>query len=189
MRKIGILGGTFNPPHMGHLIVANEVLHALELEEIWFLPNQEPPHKKKEGNVSDNQRVKMLELMIEEHSSFFVEPLEMERQGPSYTYETMEILTKEYKDVDFYFIIGGDMIEYLPKWHRINDLQKLIKFVGVNRPDFNSHSDYDMILIETPSIDLSSSLIRNRVEDGGTIRYLVPESVRIYIEENGLYGP
>jgi nicotinate-nucleotide adenylyltransferase len=188
MKKIGILGGTFNPPHIGHLIIANEVLNALGLEEIWFMPNQEPPHKKKEGNATDNQRLKMLELMIEGHPQFLIEPLEIERIGPSYTFETMKILKEKHKDVEFYFIIGADMIEYLPKWHMINELTKLTTFVGVNRPKYSSQTDYDILLIETPSIDLSSSLIRQRRREGKTIRYLVSESVRWYIEENKLYG-
>ena len=186
--KIGILGGTFNPPHTGHLIIANEVFHALELEKVWFMPNQEPPHKKKEGNVSNQQRVKMLELAIQGHPHFDVESLELERQGPSYTYETMKILTDRHKNHEFYFIIGGDMIEYLAKWHKIDELQQLVKFVGVNRPRYSSKTEYEVLLIDSPSIDLSSSMIRQRIESGGTIRYLVPELVRDYIEENGLYG-
>lgn len=188
MRKIGILGGTFNPPHIGHLIIANEVLHALKLEEIWFMPNQEPPHKQKAGNASNEQRLEMLKLLITGHPKFYIEPLEMEREGPSYTYETMKILTERYRDDDFYFIIGGDMIEYLPKWHQIDELMELVTFVGVNRPDFVSDTEYDIFLIETPTIDLSSTLIRERVAEEGTIRYLVPDSVREFIEENGLYG-
>lgn len=189
MGKIGILGGTFNPPHTGHLIIANEVLHTLELQEIWFMPNQEPPHKRKEGNVSNEQRLQMLELAIHGHPHFSVEPLELERQGRSYTYETMKILTDRYKNHEFYFIIGGDMIEYLPKWHKIDELQQLVKFVGVNRPRYSNKTEYEVLLVDSPSIDLSSSMIRQRRDSGGTIRYLVPDLVRDYIEENGLYGP
>jgi nicotinate-nucleotide adenylyltransferase len=188
MGKIGILGGTFNPPHTGHLVIANEVLHTLGLDKIWFMPNQEPPHKKKEGNVTDEQRLKMLELAIHGHPHFSVEALELERQGPSYTYETMKILTDRHRNHEFYFIIGGDMIEYLPKWHKIDELQQLVKFVGVNRPRYSSKTEYEVLLIESPSIDLSSSMIRQRRDNGGTIRYLVPDLVRDYIEENGLYG-
>lgn len=189
MGKIGILGGTFNPPHTGHLIIANEVLHTLGLEKIWFMPNQEPPHKKKVGNVSNEQRLQMLELAIQGHSYFSIESLELDRQGPSFTYETMKILTENHKDHEFYFIIGGDMIEYLPKWYKIDELQRLVKFVGVNRPSYSSETEYEILLIDSPSIDLSSSLIRQRRDNGGTIRYLVPDLVREYIEENGLYGP
>lgn len=188
MKKIGILGGTFNPPHIGHLIIANEVLSSLSLDSIWFMPNQEPPHKKKEGGVSNEQRVEMLKLATEGHAAFRVETIELERSGPSYTYDTMKILTEMHSDKEFYFIIGADMIEYLPKWHKVYELQKLIKFVGVNRPTYSSHTDYDILYVETPLIDLSSSLVRKRIKDGQTIRYLIPESVRVYIEENQLYG-
>ncbi|MCM3588857.1 nicotinate-nucleotide adenylyltransferase [Mesobacillus maritimus] len=189
MKKIGILGGTFNPPHVGHLLIANEVHHALGLEEVWFMPNHEPPHKKKEGKVTDKQRLEMLELAISGNPHFSIEPIELKRQGPSYTYETMKILTEQYKDYKFHFIIGGDMIEYLPKWYKIDELHQMIQFVGVNRPRYSSQSDYSILLVKTPAIDLSSSFIRERRIQGGTIRYLVPENVRNYIEENGLYGP
>lgn len=189
MRKIGILGGTFDPPHTGHLVIANEVLHAIGLEEVWFMPNQEPPHKKKAGNITNQQRLNMLELAIGGHSRFRVERIEMERKGPSYTFKTMEVLTERHLDVQFHFIIGADMIEYLPKWHRIDELQKIVKFVGVNRPGYNSETSYTIQLIDSPSIALSSSIIRERRREGGTIRYLVPDPVRTYIEENGLYGP
>jgi nicotinate-nucleotide adenylyltransferase len=188
MKKIGILGGTFNPPHLGHLIIANEVLHALGLEEVWFMPNQEPPHKEKEGSTSDDERLEMLKLAIAQHTHFSIQPIELERTGPSYTYDTMKILSDRHNDVQFYFIIGADMVEYLPKWHKVDELQKMVTFVGVQRPSYSIETDYDILYVETPSVDLSSSFIRNRREKGGTIRYLVPDSVLTYIEENGLYG-
>jgi nicotinate-nucleotide adenylyltransferase len=188
MKKIGILGGTFNPPHLGHLIIANEVFHSLGLEEVWFMPNQEPPHKKKEGSTSNDERMEMLKLAIAQHPHFSIEPIEMGRSGPSYTYDTMKILTEKHRDVQFYFIIGADMVEYLPNWHKVDELQKMVTFVGVQRPAYNIETDYDILYVETPSVDLSSSFIRKRLETGGTVRYLVPDSVRTYIEENGLYG-
>lgn len=188
MKKIGILGGTFDPPHLGHLVIANEVLDACNLDEIWFMPNQEPPHKKKSNAISDKDRLSLLKLAIGGHPKFKIEPIELERQGPSYTYETMKILTKQHLDKQFYFIIGADMIEYLPKWHHINQLVKLVHFIGVGRPSYSHHSEYPIQYVDIPEMEISSSLIRSRLKDGKTIRYLVSDSVRKYIEENHLYG-
>lgn len=188
MKRIGILGGTFDPPHIGHLMIANEVLAAFDLDEIWFMPNQEPPHKKKSNAIKDKDRVNLLKLAISGHPSFKVELIELERVGPSYTYETMKLLTERHKDFQFYFIIGADMIEYLPKWHSIDKLVKLVQFIGVQRPAYETSSSYPILYVDVPEMEISSSLIRQRIKEGKTIRYLVPDSVREYIEEKGLYG-
>lgn len=188
MRKVGILGGTFNPPHTGHLVIANEVLNAYELDKIWFMPNQVPPHKSVASPVSNEDRLAMLELAIMDNPNFSVETVELDRSGPSYTYETMKILKDMYKDIDFYFIIGGDMVEYLPKWREIDQLLEMVKFIGVSRPYYEDHSEYDILYAKTPQMDISSSMIRERVKAGESIRYLLPEPVRAYIEEHGLYG-
>ncbi len=185
--KIGILGGTFDPPHLGHLIIANEVLCSLELDEIWFMPNQDPPHKEKSKNISNENRLDMLSLAIEGHPKFKIETCELERAGRSYTYDTMKLLKENYPTYQFYFIIGGDMVEYLPKWYRIDELVQLITFVGVNRPTYSIQSPYPISYVQIPNINISSSLIRNRMKEGITIRYLVPDPVRHYIEENQLY--
>lgn len=188
MHKIGILGGSFNPPHTGHLIIANEVLHSLGLDQIWFMPNQVPPHKNVDFPVSHKDRLEMLKLATADNPHFTVEKVELERSGPSFTYETMKILKNRYIDHDFYFIIGGDMVDYLPKWHEIDQLMKLVKFVGVSRPHFKGETDYEILTVFTPQIDISSSMIRERARAGKSIRYLIPETVRAYIEEHGLYG-
>lgn len=188
MKKVGILGGTFNPPHTGHLVIANEVLNAYELDKIWFMPNQVPPHKNVASPINNADRLAMLELAIMDNTSFRVETVELDRSGPSYTYETMKILKDMYKDIDFYFIIGGDMVEYLPKWREIDKLLELVKFIGVSRPSYQDHSDYDILYAKTPQMEISSSMIRERVKAGQSIRYLLPEPVRAYIEEHGLYG-
>lgn len=189
MKKIGVLGGTFDPPHLGHLLIANEVFDAFVLDEIWFMPNQEPPHKKKSNVISDKDRLNLLKLATCGHPKFKIEPIELERKGPSYTYETMRILMEKHLDKQFYFIIGADMIEYLPKWHHIDQLVKMIHFIGVGRPSYSHHSEYPILYAKVPEIEISSSLIRSRLKEGKTIRYLVPDAVRNYIEENHLYGP
>ncbi len=188
MKRIGILGGTFDPPHIGHLIIANEVLAAFDLDGIWFMPNQDPPHKKKSNAILDVDRVNLLKQAISGHPNFKTELIELERIGPSYTYETMKILTDKHKDTQFYFIIGADMIEYLPKWYSIDKLLKLVQFIGVQRPAYDTKSSYPILYVDVPEMEISSSLIRQRIKEGKTIRYLVPDTVRNYIEEKGLYG-
>lgn len=188
MKKVGILGGTFNPPHYGHLLIANEVLHELKLDEIWFMPNGEPPHKKKLDSVSDEDRLTMLKLAIQGNDTFRIETMELERKGPSYTVDTMKIINQQYNDTKFFFIIGADMIEYLPKWRSIDELVGLVQFVGVDRPSYNHKTDYPVIFVDIPEIEVSSSMIRERCKNGKTVRYLLPDSVIQYIEEKHLYG-
>lgn len=188
MLKVGILGGTFDPPHNGHLLIANEVLSTLQLDEIWFLPNQEPPHKKKSESISNEDRLQMLELAIGGNDAFRVETMELHRKGPSYTVDTMKMMNNQYPGYQFFFIIGADMIEYLPKWHKIDELIKLVQFVGVERPSYSSQTDYPVLYVDVPALDVSSSMIRDRVKNGKTVRYLLPDSVIQFIEEKHLYG-
>lgn len=188
MKKIGILGGTFDPPHCGHLLIANEVLSSLQLEEVWFLPNREPPHKEKTEYVSNEERLQLIKLAIEDHPCFRIETIELKRPGPSYTYDTIKQLKELFPDVQFHFIIGADMIEYLPKWFRIEELMELVTFVGVERPNYDKETPFPIIYVDVPEFAVSSSMIRQRIKEGRTIRYLVPESVRRYIKEKKLYG-
>jgi nicotinate-nucleotide adenylyltransferase len=189
MKKVGIFGGTFDPPHYGHLLIANEVLSELNLDEIWFMPNQEPPHKKKSDRVRNEDRLQMLTLAIEGNPAFKVETIELQRVGPSYTVDTIKLLNEQFSAHQFYFIIGADMIEYLPKWRNIAQLVKLVQFVGVNRPSYSTQTDYPIDNVDVPAMGVSSSMIRDRVKKGKTVRYLLPDSVIHYIEEKHLYGP
>ncbi|MGP7819017.1 nicotinate-nucleotide adenylyltransferase [Niallia sp. 01092] len=186
-KKIGILGGTFDPPHIGHLIIANEVLHHEQLDEIWFMPNQEPPHKIKTGTVSNENRLQMLQLAIKGHSKFQVQPIELNRKGKSFTYETMKILKEAYPNAAFHFIIGADMVEYLPKWYKIEELIQMVEFISVNRPNYNHETKYPVRYVDVPAINISSNLIRERLKKGETIQYLVKDEVKSYIKENSLY--
>ncbi|WP_335869290.1 nicotinate-nucleotide adenylyltransferase [Bacillus sp. 2205SS5-2] len=188
-KKVGILGGTFNPPHIGHLIIANEVLEKLGLQEVWFMPNGQPPHKEQLGESSNNQRVQMTQFAIESNPKFQIELLELERSGPSYTVDTMQLLTEKNPDTDFYFIIGGDMVESLSTWYKIDELAKLVTFVGVNRPGYSLTTDLDILFVEVPIMEISSSMIRTKRNERKSVKYLVTDPVLNYLEEESLYEP
>jgi nicotinate-nucleotide adenylyltransferase len=187
MKKIGILGGTFDPPHNGHLLIAYEVLHALSLDEIWFMPARVPPHKQGDHISSSEHRLHMVKLAISGHEKFKVQPIELEREGSSYSYDTIMLLKKKHNKDELYFIIGGDMIEYLPKWYKIDELIQIITFVGVGRTGFSTKSKYPIIHVETPLFEVSSSFIRDRLKAGGNTELLLPPTVKKYIEENDIY--
>lgn len=188
MKKVGILGGTFNPPHIGHLVMANEVLHALQLDEVRLMPNAIPPHKQHRADATPEQRVRMLELFIGETPKLSIEMIELERGGRSYTFETMRALREREPDVQFYFIIGGDSVAELHTWYRIDELVQLVTFVGVNRPGTVAQSAYAVQMVQTPEIDLSSTLLRTRLAAGQSVQYLIHDTVIDYIREEGLYG-
>lgn len=186
--KIGIIGGTFNPPHLGHLIIADQVKDQLDLDRILFMPTAEPPHSSAEKKtIAAEIRVEMLDLAIMENPDFDLELYEVEQGGKNYTYNTMKVLKDLNPGVDFYFIIGGDMIADLPTWHRIEDLLNLVQFVGVKRPGFKDETDYPIIMVDIPLTNISSSLIRDKVSKGCSIKYLVSKDLAKYIESEGLY--
>jgi nicotinate-nucleotide adenylyltransferase len=130
----------------------------------------------------------MIEYAIAGNDSFRVEPIELHREGPSYTFDTIKILHEQYPEHQFFFIIGADMIEYLPKWHKIDELVKLVQFVGVERPSYSQNTNYSILSVDVPAMEVSSSMIRERLKVGKTVRYLLPENVIQYIEGKQLYG-
>ncbi|MBN6205631.1 nicotinate-nucleotide adenylyltransferase [Ralstonia pickettii] len=187
MRKIGILGGTFDPPHIGHLIIAEEVRLALDLEEVWFIPTYTPPHKDTtKTNVND--RIAMIKLAIASNPFFKMNTIEIERSGKSYTIDTIRSLKKIHTDSKFYFIIGADMVEYLPHWQEIDALIKLVTFVGVKRSGYELKTPYDILTVDIPLIDISSSMLRNWLRKDRSAKYIVPDEVHSYIKGEKLYG-
>ncbi|CAM3113590.1 nicotinate-nucleotide adenylyltransferase [Filibacter tadaridae] len=188
MRKVGILGGTFNPPHVGHLIVANEVLHTLGLDEVRLMPTAKPPHKSAPGDATALQRLKMVELAVAGVEGLNASSFEVDCGGVSYTYDTMKKLTELEPDSAFHFIIGGDMIDMLPKWYRIEELVKIVEFVGVNRPGTTGKTELPVTFVDIPQIDLSSTVIRERFAGKGTVEMLIPKVVEVFVRKEGLYG-
>lgn len=186
-KQIGLFGGTFNPIHQGHLVVAQTVCDTLGIERIDFLPSFLPPHVDPKKTIDPKHRVKMLELAISGNEKFAIEKEEIFRKGKSYTIDTINALQKKHPENDYFFIIGGDMVEYLPKWKDIDQLIKKVSFVGVNRPNYQGDSLYPILFVDVPQLNISSTMIRQRVKIGCPPRYLLPDNVLDYIEEMGLY--
>jgi len=187
MKKVCIFGGTFNPPHIGHLIMANEVFHALDFAEIRFMPNAKPPHKESTNVVTGEHRLRMLELATNKFPYFHVESHEIQNGGVSYTFETMTALQQREPETRFSFLIGADMIAYLEKWKNIHELVENVQLVGVRRPGFNENSEFPVTLVDAPTIDLSSTMLRNRLKEGKDVSLLIPKDVQAYIRQEKLY--
>lgn len=188
-KRVGLYGGTFNPVHNAHLFFADQVGHALCLDRVDFVPDAKPPHVDHKGSIDPRLRLQMLELAIADNPFFGIERAELTRGGVSYTYDTIKYLLDRHSDTDYYFIIGGDMVDYLEKWYRIDDLIRLPRFhfVGVRRKGAKNETKYPVIWVDVPTVDFSSTDIRQRLHHGQSIRYMVPEAVRKFIEEHQLY--
>ena len=186
-KQVGLSGGNFNPVHLAHLVMADQVQNQLGLDKVYLMPTYLPPHVDEKKTISSEHRLAMLELAVADNPCLDIEPIELIRKGKSYTYDTMKALKEANPDTDYYFIIGGDMVEYLPKWHRIDDLLHLVQFVGIRRPNYPTESTYPIIWVDVPQMAISSTLIRQKVKSGCSTRYLLPENVINYIQEKGLY--
>ena len=185
--QIGLLGGNFNPVHNAHLTIADQVRQQLGLDEVLLMPEYQPPHVDKKTTISEKHRLRILELAVRDIEGLGIETIELERKGISYTYDTMKLLTEKNPAVDYYFIIGADMVAYLPKWHRISELIQMVQFVGVQRPKYKAGTSYPVIWVDVPLLDISSSLIRRQLEEGKKPNFLLPQAVLDYIEKEGLY--
>jgi nicotinate-nucleotide adenylyltransferase len=193
--KIGLMGGTFDPIHLGHLLAAERALEETGLDEVWFMPTNVSPHKQHAPMASAEQRWEMVVLASAAHPQFRAIDDELRRGGVSYTIDTMKEMTQKHPNDSFYFIIGADMVQYLPQWYRIEELCRLVSFIGLHRPgwelDTEQLPDFVKSAVMTapmPMIDISSTEIRERRQQGKSIRFLVERNVYEYIEENELYG-
>ena len=187
--RIGILGGTFNPIHIGHLILAEEALYKLNLDKLIFVPAYVPPHKNVEAGVKAQDRLKMAQLAIEDNPSFAVSTFEIEAKTKSYSVNTLKEFRRIYGDeAQLYFITGSDLLKDLFSWKDVNDIFKMSKFIVANRPGYPVKEVPEQVetVVITP-IEISSEDIRRRLKAGRSIRYLVPEKVRNYIAERKLY--
>jgi nicotinate-nucleotide adenylyltransferase len=199
-RRIGILGGTFNPIHVGHLILAQSAIEHFDLSSVLFIPCTAPPHKPSTHLVEGAHRLAMIEHAIEGNPAFEVSKKELQRTGVSYAVDTVAHLARSQPNVTLFFIIGADMLAILHKWRSIYDLLALCRFVSFGRPGGAAELTPEQIKLDAPwperllkdyrvgrQIDISSSEIRYRIAEGLSIRYLVTPEVEMYIAEHGLY--
>lgn len=190
-KRIGVYGGTFNPIHIAHLIAAEAVYEALNLDEVWFMPARIPPHKQDQRLAASEHRLRMLQLALEPYQEFKVCTYELEQSTISYTFDTMKALVQKYADHQFNFIIGADMVAYLSKWYRYEELLAMVPFVAVQRPQHPIASELPWLrhihMVNMPQIDISSTEIRQRCKNNRSIRFLVPNGVDTYIKEHQLY--
>lgn len=198
MKKAGIMGGTFNPIHLGHLIAAEEVREKLDLDYVVFLPSGNPPHKLESDVLEGRDRYEMVKLAVDDNDYFRTSDLEIRRTGKTYTYDTLKELGISYKDVEFYFLIGFDTLRDMETWKNIREVFKMTTFVVVNRGNLREEMREEIarkislynakiLVVDMPNIDVSSTDIRARVSRGKSIRYLVPHRVYEYIMNRGLY--
>lgn len=199
--RLGILGGTFNPVHTGHLILAQCALEAFDLGKVLLVPTCLPPHKESTMLVSPAHRVAMLEMAIEGDLRFEFSDIEIQRGGTSYAVDTAAELHEAYPDAELCFIVGADTLPELHSWRSIYTLLRLYRFVTLGRPGFDiTGISPHRLRLDPPwperllrdyatgyMVDISSSDIRHRVAEGMSIRYLVPRAVEMYIAEHGLY--
>lgn len=196
--KYGILGGTFDPPHNGHLKIAAAARSALGLAQIVFIPAGQPPHKLDDPVSPAATRLAMLELALARHPNFVISRLELLRAGPSYTVDTLRELHQTLgDDAEIYFIMGMDSLQNFHTWHQPQEIVKLCKLAVLRRPGFDVDLDTlekqvpgataSVVIIPGPEFDISASEIRARVRRGESIRGLVPPAVAAFIKTNRLY--
>jgi nicotinate-nucleotide adenylyltransferase len=192
--NIGVFGGTFDPIHFGHLLLAEQAMELVPLDEVWFIPTGEPPHKKGKKITEAEHRYQMVLLATQDHPYFRVSRLEMERKGPSYTIDTLQTLKEMYPNDQFFLLVGADMVKDLPRWYKIKEILQFVHIVGLGRlgvkegkipDDIHERLTWIPDAVET---NISSTTVRERLAHGKSIRYMVPEQVRRYIKENRLYG-
>ena len=204
MAKVGLLGGSFNPIHLGHLVLAEQARERLALERVLLVPNGLPPHKARTSLAPAADRLRMVELAAAGHPAFEPSAAELHRDGASYSLHTVRGLLADHPDWDLHFLIGADTLPELPSWYRIRELAGLCRFAVANRPGSPLDDAFESLssvftaaqvegirsrIVEIPPLGISSSDIRRRVREGLSIRYLVPEPVREYILERRLYQP
>ena len=186
--KVGILGGTFNPVHIGHLILAEEAREKLGLGKIIFVPANLPPHKDN-GDIADaGKRLEMLKLAVKGNKHFGVSDIEIKRQGRSYTIDTIREFKKKYPSEELYFIIGSDLLKYLDAWKDLNEINKMVKFVAATRPGYPLESIPSYIeTLKIRAVDVSGFEVRECIKENKSFRYLVPEAVFNFINKKKLY--
>jgi len=197
--RIGIFGGTFDPVHLGHLIAAADLRAAIGLDAVLFVPAGKPPHKSDAVISEDRHRLAMLELAVAGNPAFRVDPIDMERDGPSYTADLLALLGERLGPADLWFLMGEDSLRDLPTWRTPGRIAELARLGVARRPGIDADLDRVIAevpgargrvdLVETPLIGISATDLRARVASGATIAYQVPAAVERYVTEHRLYRP
>ena len=187
--KIGILGGTFNPVHIGHLLLAQESVEELGLDKLVFLPSYIPPHKSRAELINPEDRFNMLLIAIRGNPIFEVSRLEIEKRGTSYSVESLKEFRNLYGvEAELFFVTGSDSLKELSTWKDLNSIFRMAKFVVAERAGYSLEGVPEGAnIISISRVEISSSEIRERIKENRPIRYLVPDGVREYIEKNKLY--
>jgi nicotinate-nucleotide adenylyltransferase len=197
--RLGIMGGTFDPIHYGHLVAAEMARGEFNLSKVIFIPSGTPPHKITRNVSAAEMRYEMVETAIRDNPAFDISALEIEREGLSYTVETLRILRRAWPDYELYFITGTDALIEIFSWREAEEILKMIQFIGAARPGFDARDFLRKVqlenpktkdrihYLEVPALAISSTDIRSRVRRGEPVRYLLPETARLFIEEHGLY--
>lgn len=190
---IGIFGGSFNPPHVGHLIVAEAMREQFALDRVLWIPSRQPPHKPGAGLADARHRLAMTRLATDGNPAFAVSEVELRREGVSYTVDTVRALQEAHPDDTFSLLIGGDSLRDFGSWHRPDEIARRVALLVYRRPgahvaDLPPGLAARIRFADAPLLDVSGTDIRARCRAGRSIRYLVPDPVRAYIAGHGLYS-
>jgi nicotinate-nucleotide adenylyltransferase len=188
--RLGLLGGTFDPPHLGHLVAAQEAAAQLDLARVLFLPARQNPLKQDEQVSPAHDRCRMVELAIADNPRFELSRLDLDRPPPSYTVDLLRTLAVMHPGAELFFLIGADILPELPRWHRLDEVTRLATLAAINRPGAPILQEVPagVRLLSVPGVAISSTELRARVQAGLPIRYLTPDPVVEYIYERRLYG-
>ena len=197
MRRLGILGGTFDPPHIGHLVLGEYAAEALDFEKVLFVPAADPPHKTDVHKSPVEHRLAMLQIALADNPRFRISRVDLDRPGPHYSLDTVQIIQQQCPDAELYFVMGGDSLRDLPKWHAPEKLVQQCRLAVMERPGAEAYPTmHDAILpglaervvmIDAPVLEIASSEIVPRLKQGRSARYIVPDGVLHYIHQHGLY--
>jgi nicotinate-nucleotide adenylyltransferase len=201
--RVGLFGGTFDPIHLGHLVLAEQCREQGQLDQVWFVLAPRPPHKTDKVLTRFDQRSEMLQLALAGQPAFRVEEIENELTGPSYTVLTVRELHRRHPDIDFWLMLGGDSLRDLPGWREPEEVVAQVGLmvtprVGIHLPSIQELRDalprlpadapLRLQVVETPLIEIASHDLRERAATGRSLRYLVPRAVEVYIQEKRLYN-
>ena len=190
MKKVGIYSGSFNPIHHGHVMLANYLVEFSDLDALWFVVTPQNPLKKKDDLLEDDERLKMVQLAVGDDPRFCVSDIEMHLPTPSYTINTLTVLSEQYPDCQFLFICGMDSLQNLKRWREYQKILDNYEILVFPREGYDGGEllDYPSVtVLKTPVLEISSSFIRQCIKEGRDVRHFMPEKAFLYMKENHFY--